>query len=712
MRTVKILSVVVGGIIALIVAGMFAVWLSVNPNDYKGQIAAAVKQSTGRELSLKGDIKLSVFPWVALELGPASLGNPPGFGEEAFLAFNHAAVRVRLFPLLAKRLDVGRVDLDGLDVRLRRNAEGRGNWEGFGATQGSAADAGANAGAGVAARTGAGAREGGAGGAWPQLDGLRIRNGRVSYRGLAGGMAGGVVVERFTLDTGAFGGQGVTPVNVAFQVSREVPGETLTLSAKFDLSADAQYRRLRLEALSCSGLFGRPGNAPPVHWEVSVPVVEADLTQQTVGVPAFAMSYSSAHVTGKLQAIKILDDLSMTGSVALAPLVLQEFAPRAGIMLPRTLDPRALAQLSASSEFSYGASGLRLEPLHVQLDDTHLQGSVALVGEPRAVKFDLTVDQVNLDRYLSAGNGNAGNGSAGNGADAGAPAADAPSPGPKTTDGASTQVAGGSPRAVDASRSPDADGVLSVGSLHLSPLDFANVRVTVAQKDDVVHLFPALAQIDGGNYSGNITLDERGATPALSLDEHVSGVDMTRLLAGTSYRGRLAGQGAVNLKATAQGAAMDSILRTLNGHFDANLADGAVEGIDVAYQLGRAQALLKGGPEPLRSNPPRTRFDAFKVSAEIANGVARTSDLTISSSVLRVTGQGSANLVNKGLDLQMLASLSQSSGIRIADVPFKITGTYVDPTVRPDMEALAKGQLKQKLQDVLKKNGLKGLFSK
>jgi len=68
--------------------------------------------------------------------------------------------------------------------------------------------------------------------------------------------------------------------------------------------------------------------------------------------------------------------------------------------------------------------------------------------------------------------------------------------------------------------------------------------------------------------------------------------------------------------------------------------------------------------------------------------------------------------VNKGVDLQMLASLSQASGIRIADVPFKITGTYVDPTVRPDMEALAKGQLKQKLQDVLEKNGLKGLFNK
>ena len=79
MRTVKIVAGLVGGIIVLLVAALLAVWVFVNPNDYKGKIAAAVKESTGRELNLSGDIKLSVFPWVALELGPASLGNPPGF---------------------------------------------------------------------------------------------------------------------------------------------------------------------------------------------------------------------------------------------------------------------------------------------------------------------------------------------------------------------------------------------------------------------------------------------------------------------------------------------------------------------------------------------------------------------------------------------------------------------------------------------------------
>jgi len=57
MRTVKILSVVVGGIIVL-AAGLCAVWLSIDPDDYRAQIAAAVKQS-GRELTL-GDVHLSV----------------------------------------------------------------------------------------------------------------------------------------------------------------------------------------------------------------------------------------------------------------------------------------------------------------------------------------------------------------------------------------------------------------------------------------------------------------------------------------------------------------------------------------------------------------------------------------------------------------------------------------------------------------------------
>jgi AsmA protein len=661
-RTVKILAGAVGGLIGLLVAALLAVWLSVNPNDYKGRIAAAVKESTGRDLVLKGDIKLSVFPWVALELGPASLGNPPGFGAEPFLAFNRASVRVRLFPLLAKRLKMDRIEIDGLDLRLRRNDQGVGNWQNFRVAQTPAAEAG---GENVSAPL-------------PELAGIRVSHGRISYQA--------IVIDKFNLETGAFGGHGVTPISIAFDANRGRPEENLTFKAQFDLNADVQTKHLRLDAVSLSGFLDHPGDGR-TPWDLSAPVIEMDLSGQAVAVPAFAASYASARLTGKLQATKILDDLSVTGSMALAPLVLHEFAPRFGMVLPSTRDPRALAQLAASSDFSYSSSGVRLEQLQAQLDDTHLKGNVAVAGEPRAVKFELTVDRINVDRYLSAEN---------------APAVAAP---PKAAPNSA-------PPAEAAAKMPDADGTLTVGSVHFSPLDFSNVRVTFASKDNVVHLYPSLAQIDGGSYSGNITLDRRGATPTLSLDEHLKGIDMTRLLAGTAYKGRASGRGNVDVKATARGAGFNAVMQTLNGHFDANLADGALEGVDLGYQIGLAQALLKHTAVPARSNPPRTPFDAFKMSAEITNGVAKTSDLTISSPALRVTGQGSTNLYSKAIDFQMLASVLESPGASVADIPLKITGTYADPRVRPDTEALAKGELKQKLRDVLKKNGLEGLFGK
>ncbi len=660
MRTVKILAGLAGGIVVLVVAVLVGVWLFVNPNDYKGRIAAAVKHSTGRDLILRGDIKLSVFPWVALELGPASLGNPPGFGEQPFLAFDHAAIRVSLLRLLHQRMDIDRVEIDGLDVRLRRNDQGTGNWENFGGQAKEPA-------------TQAGNRE--AHQAFEGLAGIKVTNGHVSYPGFD--------IQKFNLETGAFGGSGVTPVSIRFLANRGVPNESVTVDAKFSVGTDPEFKQLRLAAVNSSGLITEPGDDPPAHWELSAPTLDADFTAQTAAVPAFAMTFAGAHITGKLQATKLKDDLRLTGSVALSPLVLREFAPRLGVTLPKTRDPKALMHLSGRTNFMVGAGGIRLDDLMAQLDDTHLKGSIALAGEPRAAKFELNVDEIDVSRYLSA--------------DA-APAA----PATKKVAQTAEQAA--------AAKTMDAEGTLTLGAVHFAPLDFTNVKVTLSSKDNVVHLYPAQASIDGGSYSGNIMLDRRTPVPVLSLDEHLSGVDMARLLAATSYKGKLSGRGNVNLKAAARGAEFTTVMQSLNGHFDANLSEGAIEGVDLGYEIGLAQALVKHEAQPTRSNPPRTKFDACKLSAEITAGVARTSDLTLATPVLRLTGQGSANLVNKAIDFQMLASVLKAPGAVAADIPLKITGTYVDPTVRPDVGAFAKGQLKQKLQDVLKKNGLGGLF--
>src|SRR5713226_7342013 len=166
MRTAKYLSIALGAVIALIALALLAVRLFVDPNDYKPRISAAVKNATGRELKLDGAIKLSVFPWIALELGPASLWNPPGFSDEPFVSFQHASVRVKLLPLLSKRLEVGRVELDGLDLKLLKNAEGKGNWEGFGGSK-------------EVAPAEAPSKRGG--GALAGIEGIKITSARASY---------------------------------------------------------------------------------------------------------------------------------------------------------------------------------------------------------------------------------------------------------------------------------------------------------------------------------------------------------------------------------------------------------------------------------------------------------------------------------------------------------------------------------------------------
>jgi hypothetical protein len=57
--------------------------------------------------------------------------------------------------------------------------------------------------------------------------------------------------------------------------------------------------------VSLSGLIAEPGDGRPAHWELSAPTMDADFTAQTAAVPAFAMTFAGAHITGKLQATKL-----------------------------------------------------------------------------------------------------------------------------------------------------------------------------------------------------------------------------------------------------------------------------------------------------------------------------------------------------------------------------------------------------------------------
>jgi len=663
MRIARILTLIVAVGVALVAAALLAVWLLVNPNDFKPRIAAAVKASTGRELVLSGDLKLSVFPWIALELGPGSLGNPPGFAAEPFLSFNHAAVRVRVWPLLAKRLDIGRVELDGLDVRLLKNAAGRGNWQGLGRTT-------------VAPAAAAAPGHPSAGESLAGIASITVTQARLTYQDLT--------VENIQLETGAVASGSVVPVTLHLEAKRG-NGDSASLEVRLDLSANSTDERLSLQALDLDGAVTLAGDPRAIKGRFAAPAVDVDLAKQTLSVPKFALTAAGADLGGTLDGTAILDAPAFAGNVTLSPLLLREFVPRFGITLPAMRDPKALSTVSATAYVDYGAKALRVDHLNVALDDTHLTGNAAVNLATHAVTFALGVDRIDVDRYLPPPQA--------------APArAAAPGPAP-------------APAALPVEHAPlNVEGTLSLSAVHAAPLDLSDVKVTLSAQDGVLHLHPLTAQIDGGQYAGDITLRYGGATPTLSLDEHLSGIDVGKLMAAQSKKLQLSGHGNLNLKATGEGVGADALLQSLNGHFDANVAGGALEGLDLGFELGQAEALLRHSAAPAQ-NTHRTAFDALKVSAEIVHGVATTRDLLISSAVLKVTGQGTANLASQALDLALVADTTTMVGGTPLKIPATVTGTLGDPTVRPDVAALANGQLAEKAKDVLKSK-LKDLFGK
>lgn len=129
MKAIRILLTVVGVLIVLIVGAAIIIPLVVDPNDFKPQIAEAVKDKTGRDLSIPGKIGLSVFPWVAIDLGEVSLSNAKGFGDQAFASIQDLSIRVKLMPLLEKKVELDTIVVDGLSLYLSRDASGKTNWD-------------------------------------------------------------------------------------------------------------------------------------------------------------------------------------------------------------------------------------------------------------------------------------------------------------------------------------------------------------------------------------------------------------------------------------------------------------------------------------------------------------------------------------------------------------------------------------------------------
>jgi len=629
----KWFGVAVGVIVLLIVAAAILLPLIFDPNDQKPAIVAQVKERIGRDLRIDGDIELSVFPWIAVELGRVELGNAAGFDNPVFASTDRISIRVKLLPLLAKRLEMGTVSVYGLTLNLARDARGRSNWDDL-------AELGSDAGAadGPTSSSPPGSSEAGAA-AVLAVGGLDIKDANLSWDDASRG-------QRFEIN------------NLSVQTGAIRAGEPVDMKLALDL---------RVGAPAINGNIAAEGT------------LVYDQARQTVRMNDFALE--------------------------------SEFA---GEQLP---GGRARITLAADLQAVIGGKPIRLmvKPLTIRLDDSILTGELAVPDiESQALRFELALDAIDVDRYLPPEKK-----SEKNKPDAAAPAV--------ATPGSAAAAAAASEVPNQALRRLDVIGQIKIGKLKVANLNLTDLDISVKAKDGLIKLNPIAASLYNGTYRGNIRVDARGKSPRITVDENLVGVLVGPLLKDLRGRDRITGIANVNVTMRTIGATAEAVKKSLNGSARFAFTDGAINGVNVARMIREAYAGIKGTQLPPGKVQQKTDFSELRGSMRIENGIATNNDFTVMTPLLRINGRGTANLPAETVDYRVKATLVKTlegqGGEELKDlvgipIPIRVTGSFAEPQYALDTQALAEALATSKVQDLIEekigddavKGLLKGLF--
>ena len=123
----KLLYIIVG-IFVLLVLIIVAGPRLIDWKRFEPEIAQLVRDATGRELRIGGDIELRLVPAIELSARDLRLANPPGFESADMVSVEAVELRVALWPLLTRRVVVERFVITRPDVALAVDEVGRPNW--------------------------------------------------------------------------------------------------------------------------------------------------------------------------------------------------------------------------------------------------------------------------------------------------------------------------------------------------------------------------------------------------------------------------------------------------------------------------------------------------------------------------------------------------------------------------------------------------------
>lgn len=667
-------------VVTLLVIGVLAVYFLFDANQFRDELAAALSEQTGREVTLEGDLSLTVFPRLAVRTEGVTVGNAPAFGPEPMLQLERVAAGVDFIGLVNSRLDIEKVEVIGFVLKLAVRGDGMDNWSDL-IEAASEADTselpGQEEGPNVEIDASGGDVE-------VTFGGIEIRDASVTFED---GRSGSVY-RLNDLDLTLTGSDLAEPLQLAaaFDANAEPSATGVRARLEAEIQVD-DSNIVRVRDLEFSGELSGTDLPGPVPFALTTPSLVLDLEANSILLEPATVALADVDAKLEFSGSGPSDPLDLTGKIEVAAFTPAQLLPKLGIEAPVTSDPDALQSVSLKSDFAATFESASLRDLELKVDDTILTGALVVENfASMALRFDLVGDSMILDGYLP-------------------PAEDA-----EIADDAGDALAEAA-LPVDLLKGLDAAGRFRFGRLVLGDLPFESLDLTLSVANDKASLQPIQATVLEGRYRGDVRIDASGTTPRLSLNERIEDMNLGAMADLLFDRKNIDGRLTGNFKLAGVGETLADIRSSLNGDAVIELSDGALRGTDLWYEIRRARALFSQEPAPPAPTEARTEFSSIRGTALVSQGVATNDDLFAELPFLQLNGAGEVNLgdgtIDYDLDARVLerpefltdVSAEELDAYTEAVIPLEIKGEMASPSIRPDFERVVRGEVKRRLEE-------------
>ena len=590
----KILKILLYTILVLLlfIASATAIFVATfDANLYKQDLSDLVRQQTGRELQFFGDVSLTVYPALGMQLGAMSFSNAPGFGAQSMIKVNKVAISVDVASLITFSPEVDQLLLQDLEINLQKNKSGKTNWDDLIKADAKAASTTTESDTTTASSEFGKVEIKGA------FGGINMQNARLLWKDDQAGVE--YRINDLDFSTGR-----ITP-DAPFDLQLQMAMQTSDgIEVNFDLGGQIQYL----------------------------------INESLLNIDDFELEVEAQ-----------------------------------GSMLP--LGKIQIGFSSQTTRLDLQRGNVKLEGLELRLDDSRLKGSINVTDFSKpALSYKLSSELLDIDALL----GTPPVTQQAEQATVEAPTSDQAAP-------EDVQIA----LPMELLRSMQIDGQLSVKQIKLQNLYLNDVELKTVAKKGVLNLNPINMNLYGGRFQGSVQVDARAKTPKYQVKKTLSAVQIGKLMTDFIGEERISGELAAKVEINTSGEWLSALKKNSNGAMNINLKDGVLKGFNLRYSIDKAKAKLNKQPPPPEAMQT-TDFSSMGMSGKIKNGVFSSNDLNLQAPLLRVGGEGKANLNDNTVDYLVKAKLvgtvaGQDGGeqdeLKGLLIPVRIKGPFASPDI-------------------------------